>query len=952
MTDKDLLPADESADGARVSLPEGNVTFLYSKVQGMGKLAQRDSKLLDESVAKYRDLLNEHIKSNSGFLIQYSVNSSLAVFKEARSAVEAAAAIVRESSSALTTGIKSGIHTGPAVLKDGSYDAYLTIARAHRVMTVSQPGQILVSATSAEALGEAGFELQDLGEHKLKDLLTPIRLYQLIDKGLKTDFPRLMTAAEAASNLPAQLSSFIGREELTEEVVSAVRANRFVTLTGFGGVGKTRLSIRAGSELLGSFRHGVWFIELASLDSQSQIIRKVAAVLNIKEDGESDLMAAVTSAIRDKEMLLIFDNCEHLLGECSGVIERILRSAGSVKALATSRESFNIHGELSFKVPPLELPGSGDSSSILKNESVKLFVERARGLNSSFRLKENQAETVAGICSRLEGIPLAIELAAVKTSSMPLEKILEKLSQRLRLLTGGKRSALLRHQTISDMIDWSYALMSEKEKTLFTRLSAFENGWTLEAAERICSFNGIDEYEMLDILSALIDKSMITAGGGRNENRYSMLETLKEYARSKISEQEEFDTSSRLLDFCAELIEHKSHDTEFVSLSDLEEEYENIRKAIAWSLKHDKKKNICMARALEWFWDASGMFNEAYRVLSDSINTYENKNDEYFGTAILSMSQFCLNLSRMEEALDHCQTALEIFKSLGISERICESLILIGMCQLQSGDIEAAKKSMTKSLELSDATGDENLRGDALANLSTCDLKSGNLNAARENYLRAEAVFKKIGKTRPLQRVLLNLGAVELYSGRYDEAIAKYEDALSIQEELNDAYAHAATLVNLGNIRLRRKEFGKAKECYTKSMQMSESYGLTDLKIFLRIKTAEIEFELGNTEQAKRSVNELVMDPHLTDDLRRTALLAKISGKQIMKEGRNEDALLCFSYSARLYEDTGFPLPPEQEQELKGCIEHLSGLTGKTSQEIIRSGRAMTFEQFKSRALL
>ena len=488
-------------------IPSGNVTFLFTDIEGSTKLSQQFPEKLPAALDKHHSILTKAIESNNGFIFQIVGDAFHCAFGNSEDAVKTAVEIQtnmeNEKWDEVVIRIRIGIHSGNAEWNGKDYMGYITLARTARVMSAAYGGQILVSNDAYESfkdnsdtVSEKDFSFRDLGERRLKDVIQPIRLFQIVAKGLRLDFPPLITLDARPNNLPIQLTSFIGREKELKYLKDELKLNRLLTLTATGGAGKSRLSLQAGADLIDDFENGVWFVELAAVSDPDFLTAETINALGIKEESNKTPEETLTDHLEDKEILIILDNCEHLINACADLSERLLSSCPKLKIIATSREALNCAGEQTFKIPPLTHPDPkvyNTPEQLTQYESVRLFIERALTINSKFRVNNENAPALAEVCSRLDGIPLAIELAAARTKVLSVENIYERLDDRFNLLTGGKRTALPRQQTLRALIDWSYDQLSENEKILFQRLSVFTGGWSLTAAEEILSLIHISE---------------------------------------------------------------------------------------------------------------------------------------------------------------------------------------------------------------------------------------------------------------------------------------------------------------------------------------------------------------------------------------------------------------------------------------------------------------------------
>lgn len=512
------------------SRPSGTVTFLFTDIEGSTILAQQFPDALPALLTRHREILQGSIQAQNGYIFQVVGDSFSAAFHSARdaliAALDAQTQLHHENWKPVPIKVRMGIHTGAAQLADdpnteGPYSGYATLALTQRIMSAAHGGQILLSQSTYELTRDAlagKFQFIDIGEHHLKSILRPVRLYQLSAPGLSLNFPPLKTLDYSPHNLPEQLTSFVGREKEIVDVKNLLRSARLVTLTGSGGTGKTRLSQEAGAQELRNFPHGVWLIELAALTDPSQIIPAIAQVFGLQVLPFNSLANIVLDYLRDKNLLLILDNCEHLIEACARLADDLLHQCTGCRILASSREALGIAGEVSYHVP-----------SLADSESTQLFVDRARAVNPGFKLADANASPITQICSRLDGIPLAIDLAAARVKLLSAEQIAVRLDDRFRLLVGGSRTALPRQQTLRALIDWSYDLLSEEEKRLLQFASVFVGGWTLDALEAVA-----DDPETLEHLEQLVNKSLVVTEERETEMRYSMLETIRQYAREKL----------------------------------------------------------------------------------------------------------------------------------------------------------------------------------------------------------------------------------------------------------------------------------------------------------------------------------------------------------------------------------------------------------------------------------
>ena len=484
-------------------LPSGTVTFLFTDIEGSTKLAQQYPEALPRLMARHNEILTQSIQAHEGHVYEVAGDSFCAAFSSAIDAVSAALeaqqSLHNETWSPAPIKVRMGMHTGTVKLNDkNAYMGYATIALTQRIMSAGHGGQVLLSEVTRELVRDSlprNTELVDLGERRLKDLLRPEHLYQLNTLGLPSKFPPLNTVDVFPNNLPVELTSFIGREKEIAEVKQQLIDHRLVTLTGSGGTGKTRLSLQVAADLLDQFPHGIWFVELAPLTDPELVPQTILSTIGLNEQPGTPPLELLKQYLHEKKSLIVLDNCEHLIEASSKVTDILLNAAPELKILASSRESLGVRGELAYPVPSLSLPDIKHLpliEQLSQYEAVRLFIDRAALVSPRFDVDKQNAPFIAQICYRLDGIPLAIELAAARVKFMSVEQISKRLDDRFRLLTGGSRTALPRQQTLRALIDWSYDILSEQEQILLRRLSVFADSWTLEAVEDICDGNGIE----------------------------------------------------------------------------------------------------------------------------------------------------------------------------------------------------------------------------------------------------------------------------------------------------------------------------------------------------------------------------------------------------------------------------------------------------------------------------
>jgi predicted ATPase len=497
------------------------VTFLFTDIEGSTRRWEADAAAMRAALLAHDEVLRSSIEAHDGFLFSHTGDGVAAAFASPRSAIDAAVAAQR----ALELPVRMGLATGEAELRDGDYFGTV-LNRAARVMAAGHGGQVLLDGTTAGLC--SSIDLIALGPRRLRDIAKPVEMFQVLAVGLRSEFPPLKTLDATPGNLRPQTTSFIGREAELAEVQEALKAHRLVTLTGVGGVGKTRLATEVAARLADEFPDGVWFFELAAVADPAAVPDAVAAVLGITQQPQKSLNDSVAAALEGRVRLLVFDNCEHVRDAAADLVEAILAHSATVRVLATSREGLGVADEQLWLVPSLEVCAGIDSAA------VALFVERARSVASRFSVATaDEAAAVVEICQRLDGIPLAIELAASRMASMTASEVRDRLDQRFRLLVGSRRG-LERHHTLRHAVAWSYDHLDDEEKSLLERCSVFAGGFDLQSACAVGGFDGSDDYAVLDLLDALVRKSLLVADRSAGRTRFSMLETIRQFAEEQL----------------------------------------------------------------------------------------------------------------------------------------------------------------------------------------------------------------------------------------------------------------------------------------------------------------------------------------------------------------------------------------------------------------------------------
>ena len=836
-------------------LPAGTVTFLLTDIEGSTRLWETAPEAMERALERHNRLLTGVIEEHSGIVVtsRGEGDSFFAVFPSAVAAIQAAGAgQLAMNQEAWPAGaslrVRMGLHTSEARVPGSDQLDHAPINRCARVKAAAHGGQVLVTKTThdlVEGRLGSGFGLMRLGEFRLRDLAEPVLIYQLTHADLPPDFPPIRTPAERTSNLPMQVNSFIGRHRELSEVRALIASSRLVTLTGAGGCGKTRLSLQVAAGLFDEAGDGVWLVELAAVTRQDAVAPAICEALGITGQPGRPALETLLDAIAPQDMLIVLDNCEHLIGACAKTAEAILQRCPRMRLLGTSREPLSIPGETIYRVPSLSLPGPGDTgSSAASSDAVALFIERARAQGTSLSVDEQTGPLLASICTQLDGLPLAIELAAARLRSLSLIGLHDRLDQRFRLLTGGSRTAVERQQTLRATVDWSYSLLSGTEQVLLRRLSVFADSFDLDAAEAVCGFSDIEAFDVTDLLGSLVDKSLVVAEPSGDTLRYRLLETIRQFAAEQLAEADDEDAAVRAA-HCAHYLSvaetaapHLSGPEQGKWFARLDTDQVDLWRAAEHAARDpdDVEELLRFGAALRRYWRARSREQEAAALLMPVLDRPEARaHPELFATALLTAAFFAARRVDLAIARQLGEQSVELARQLDTDRPLIESLATLSYVCYLAGAPEQGLPVGQEAVERARQLGDDVLLGESLAAYLLCDalidptharsliaeaiactqrsgdhlfayfltnyagaqaLRGGDIPAARAYLQQAAQAMREFGDEG--LGVTIHMGWVLRQDSDHDGARSTFEAALRMSRRNGDRFGIAYTCLGLG----------------------------------------------------------------------------------------------------------------------------------------------------------
>ncbi|HEX2068635.1 MAG TPA: adenylate/guanylate cyclase domain-containing protein, partial [Actinomycetota bacterium] len=785
-------------------LPTGTVTFLFTDIEGSTRLLQQLGDSYADVLDHHRTIVRDVLSRLGGQEFGTEGDAFFLVFSSASAAVAAAAEIQRSLAKSPAAGgtpvrIRMGVHTGEGRLRDGDYVG-IDLHRVARIAAAGHGGQVLLSeSTAALVRGQLpeGTAVRDLGSYGLKDLKEPEHLYQLDIEGLRSDFPSIRSAGAEAGNLPRQLTSFVGRQRELERCRELLGETRLLTLTGPGGTGKTRLALQIADTTRGEFSAGAWFVALGSIRDPELVPSTIAETLGLMEtQGSRPPLELVIDHLQNKDALLVLDNFEQIV-PAGPIVTDLLNATTGVKVVVTSRAPLRLYGEHEFPVPPLGLPDPRhlpDLATLSHYEAVALFIDRARGVKPDFAVTNENAPAVAEICARLDGLPLAIELAAARIRIFPPQTMLARLGDRLALLTGGSRDLPGRQQTLRQAVAWSHDLLSEPEQRLFARFAVFRGGAHFDDAEAVCGPADALGMDVLEALDSLVEKSLLTVTDeGEGGPRFGMLETIREFAQEQLDQSGDADeVAGRHANVFLELAEEAERQVLGKEggqwLDRLELDHDNIRAALDWACEgQHTEAALRMTGALWRFWQIRGHLPEAAMRVDRALSLPATPEDSPARLkALEAAGGIAYWRSELERTEAFYQQALQLAEEMGDKAATANALYNLSFPSAQRGEGETARSLMERSVSLFKELGDAAGLSRAHWGLGNADFLDGNYAAAKEHFEMSLAKAREAGDEFQAGWALYMLGSNAIRDGSHPDANAFTSEALRMFSSVGD----------------------------------------------------------------------------------------------------------------------------------------------------------------------
>jgi predicted ATPase/class 3 adenylate cyclase/DNA-binding CsgD family transcriptional regulator len=946
-----------------LDVPTGTITLLFTDIEGSTLLLQHVGEQYNSVLAQCRQVLRTAFQQYHGHEVDTQGDAFFFAFARTTDAVSAAVAAQRALAShawpdQAAVRVRMGLHTGePRRTADGYVG--LDVHLAARIMSVGHGGQVLLSQTTRHLVEHHlpdEVSLRDLGEYRLKDFPQKSHLFQLVIAGLPADFPPLGTLDAHPHNLPVQPTPLIGREREVAAVQQLLlRADvRLLTLTGPGGSGKTRLALQVAAELSDHFPDGIYFLNLAPISDAELVVPTIAQTLGVKESSTRSMVEQLQAFLQEKLLLLVLDNFEQVVSAAC-ILSDLLARCSRLKLLVTSRALLHLSAEHEFAVPPLSLPDLNhlpDLVTLSQYEAVALFIARAQALKPDFQVSNASAPAVAEICTRLDGLPLAIELAATRIKLLPPPALLARLGQRLAVLTSGGRDAPARQQTLRKTIDWSYQLLDADEQRLFRRLSVFVGGCTLQAIEALCAAldTQTPAVSVLDGAASLIDKSLLRQiEQEAAEPHFVMLETIREYGREALEASGEADVT------------HQAHAAYYLALAEaaeqawngpqqavwfgrLEQAHDNLRAAMNWLLERgEAEMALRLETALWWFWYTQEHLHEGWNELSRALERSEGVAAPLRARALWAAGSLAGSLGHVERGEALCQESLALFREIGDTQGMGDATFHLAHIAFARWDLAAARKRFEESLVFLRETGDKTLTAWALGALALVLLYQGEYAMVHPLAEQAREICREVGDTTGVAMALMTLARAAFWQGELVRAQTLAEESLARASETGSTSAEALALALHGEITLAQGETTTARLLIEQSHILWQKVGNQGMLASTRSLLAKVLAVEGDHRASRTMYEEsLLRGLGLVDIAPTVEGLAVV----VAQQGETSWAVRLLAAAAALRDSLGAPLPPVYRADYERCVAAARAQVGEQAIAVAwAEGKSMTWEQ-------
>jgi predicted ATPase/class 3 adenylate cyclase/DNA-binding CsgD family transcriptional regulator len=919
------------------NLPTGTVTLLFTDIAGSTRQLIHLGDHYAQVLSECRQVLCTAFGQWNGNVVDTQGDAFFVVFARATDAISAAVAAQRALAAHAfpddaTVQVRMGLHTGEPQRTAEGYVG-LDVHRAARIMSAAHRGQVLLSQTTCSLVEQdlpEEVSLRDLCEHRLKDLGRPMRLFQLVIADLPSDFLPLHTLESFPNNLPIQPTPFLGREHEVAAIADLLRCEdvRLLTLTGPGGTGKTRLALQVAADLSERFKHGVFFVNLAPISDPALVVPTIAEALVIREESGRALLEQLTEYLQPRQLLLLLDNFEQVVGAAEQMAA-LLTACPQLKVLVTSREVLHVRAEHEFPVPPLAVPDPEhlpDLATLSQQAAVALFLQQAQAVRPDFQLTETNARTITELCARLDGLPLAIELAAARMKLFSPRALLARLGSRLSVLTSGSRDAPTRQQTLRNTLAWSYHLLDSREQRLFRRLSVFAGGCTMEAIEAACTSPGSASEPVLDGVASLVDKSLLQSiePPMGEEPRVVMLETIREYALERLESHGETEAARRahaayFLALAEEAEQGMAGPQQALLLEQLEQEHDNLRAALQWSLEHRERAiALRLGGALQAFWQIRGHFREGRDFLARALSHSDEVAAPVRAKALYAAARLDDELDRAEE---YCKQSLALYRELGDTAGIADSLHLLADKAEGRGNLAVARALGEESVTLFREAGDKQSVARLLFHMGIVAIEQGEYARAREFLDESLALNRELGNTRMIAYSLFDLAQVSrLSGGDLVQAHSLLDESFALFREVGDKEGIASCLNLRGMLALDEGDTALAHSLTTQALALFQEMKLhgTALPLYAVAEVAAVE---GDAPRAQVLYEQGVGVARKAGDQRMITPGLEGLAAAVAAQGKPVWAAHLWGAAEALREALGAPLPPVDCASYQRAVE-------------------------------